>query len=84
MTTSPKSDVLAELRSLLEAGDFFHSDYARLEELIPRIAALIEACGPFDVEPPASAHDDQLVTPSRSLPASAYRKLSAALRDLGT
>lgn len=59
------------------------SDKDRLKSIRNRIAALVEAARPFDIETLPTMHDDQLVTPARSLPASAYRKLSEALREIG-
>lgn len=82
MTTTPKPDVLATLNYMLELGDFFSADYTRFRELIPRIAALVDACGPLAEKTRQDyVMDSRGITETINVPV--HPELHKALSDLG-
>ena len=61
-------------------GSIAESD---LQSILADVRELVEAAKGFVVEADPAHHDDQLVTPQRSLSAGHYRRLSAILRKVG-
>lgn len=51
--------------------------------ILADVRELVDAAKGFVVEADPAHHDDQLVTPQRSLSAGHYRRLSAVLRKVG-
>jgi hypothetical protein len=83
MTTTTKSDALAVLRTVRDShtGDGYHVTAFELTQAIDKLAALLEARGPFDFPVPEDAEDrDAHCVPFKN---SDLRALSSALRDLG-